>query len=165
MIQKTRILTPKINFNFGLCKMDNDSKKNWIFQIQFCGQNTKFDAWKRSVFPIYDEGFRRGASKCVRWLRKLMVRWEERSGFVNWKRRKAEVPTCCFWCLYESERQFLRSCCCWIFFERLKSIILLTLFSLFEVKVRPDSAWNFCVDFCQSVSSVSVNVSKSFVCF
>jgi len=48
--------------------------------------------------------------------------------------------------------------------ERLKSSILLTLFSLFEVKVRPDSACIFCVEFSRSISSVSVNVSKSF-CF
>ena len=31
MIQKTRILTPKINFDFGLCKMDNESKKKLNF--------------------------------------------------------------------------------------------------------------------------------------
>ena len=72
MIQKTRILTTKINLNFGLCKIDNESQKNWFFQIQFCGQNAKFDAWKRSVFPIYNEGFRRGASKCVR---RLKIAW------------------------------------------------------------------------------------------
>ena len=56
-------------FNINLCKMDNESQKNWIFQIQFCGQNTKFDAWKRFVFPIDNEGFLMGASKCVRRLR------------------------------------------------------------------------------------------------
>ena len=55
-------------FNINLCKMDNESQKNRIFQIQFCGQNAKFDAWKMSVFPIYNEGFPRGASKCVRRL-------------------------------------------------------------------------------------------------
>ena len=38
MIQKTRILTPKINFNFGLCKMDNESKKTDFFKSNFVGK-------------------------------------------------------------------------------------------------------------------------------
>ena len=38
MIQKTRILTPKINFNFGLCKMDNESKKTEFFKSNFVGK-------------------------------------------------------------------------------------------------------------------------------
>ena len=81
-------------------------------------------------------------------------------------------------------RSTFRNCCwacdvclkvkgyiCWVVvdgifsLERRKSSMLLILFSFFEVKIRPHSAWKFCVDFSQSVSSVSVHVSKTFVSF
>ena len=81
-------------------------------------------------------------------------------------------------------RSTFRNCCwacdvclkvkgyiCWVVvdgifsLERRKSSMLLILFSFFEVKIRPHSAWKFCVDFSQSASSVSVHVSKTFVSF
>ena len=71
--KKKRILKLKINFNFGFCKMDKMSQQKWILQFQFCGQNKKFDAWKRSMFLIYNEGFLMRVSKCVHHNNSLQI--------------------------------------------------------------------------------------------
>ena len=86
--------------------------------------------------------------------------------YLNW--RNSEVPVgivACDVCM-KAKGYFCKVVAEWIFsLETLKSSTLLILFSFFEVKIPPDSAWNFCVDFEQSVSSVSVNISKSFTSF
>ena len=94
------------------------------------------------------------------WIRK-----KERI-YLNW--RKSEVPfgiVACDVCM-KAKGYFCKVVAEWIFsLETLKSSTLFILFSFFEVKIPPDSAWNFCVDFEQSVSSVSVNISRSFTSF
>ena len=60
----------RIKFNISLCKMDNECQKKWIFQIAFCGRNAKFHVSKMCVFSIDNDDIRRGASKCVRRLKR-----------------------------------------------------------------------------------------------
>ena len=97
-----------------------------------------------------------------------VVDWNRRKEriYLNW--RKSEVPfgiVACDVCM-KVKNYFCKVVAEAIFsLETLRPSMLLIMFSFFEVKIPPDSAWNLCVDFAQSVSSVSVNVSKSFVFF
>ena len=97
-----------------------------------------------------------------------VVDWNRRKERIYLKWRESEVPfgiVACDVCM-KAKGYFCKVVAEWIFsLETLKSSTLFILFSFFEVKIPPDSAWNFCVDFEQSVSFVSVNISKSFSSF
>ena len=75
------------------------------------------------------------------FLEKLLMDRRRERICLNW--RKAEryetyLSETSLWCLYESERLFCKVVAAGIFsFERLKSLMLLILFSFFEVKIPP----------------------------
>ena len=75
------------------------------------------------------------------FLEKLLMDGRRERICLNW--RKAEryetyLSETSLWCLYESERLFCKVFAAGIFsFERLKSLMLLILFSFFEVKIPP----------------------------
>ena len=150
--------------NLTSCRKKCFVLRKKIKEAVFC--SGKLGVWRRERKNGTTQNNNR---KLVAFLEELLIGIEERSGFI-WIE---ESPK------YLSELLFVMFVWKWkIIFaklllnaeaifslETLRPSMLLIMFSFFEVKIPPDSAWKFCVDFVQSVSSVSVTVSKSFVSF